>query len=70
MTNRASAHSKLVIAFVLRRHLRTLGLYQHIESFGVKPDEVRAIQEIRNDCYLYFEAGAGGWPWNEFTHEI
>jgi hypothetical protein len=25
------------------------------------------IAEIRDDTYLYFNSGAGGWPWNEFV---
>jgi hypothetical protein len=45
---------------------RTERLYQDIERFGVKVGEVRAIVEIREGTYLYFEGGLGGWPWNEF----
>ena len=46
---------------------RTQGLYQAIERFGIKLNEVQRITEIREETYLYFENGAGGWPWNEFT---
>jgi len=46
---------------------RTKGLYQNIENFGVKVGEVRTIREIRDDIYLYFENGEGGWPWTEFV---
>ena len=46
---------------------RTVGHYQDIERFGVKPDEVREIVEIRDNCYLYFSDDAGGWPWNDFV---
>ena len=46
---------------------RTRGLYQDIERFGVKIGEKRTISEIREETYLYFDGGAGGWPWNEFS---
>ena len=46
---------------------RTLGHYQDIESFGVSVGAILPIAEIREDCYLYFAGGIGGWPWNEFT---
>ena len=46
---------------------RTLGHYQDIERFGVKPGQVLAIAEIRDGCFLYFASGTGGWPWTEFT---
>ena len=46
---------------------RTRGHYQDIESFGVPVGAVLPIAEIREDCYLYFASGIGGWPWNEFT---
>ena len=46
---------------------RTRGLYQSIESFGIKPGEIQPIAEIRDGFYLYFANGKGGWPWNEFS---
>ncbi len=46
---------------------RTMGWYQNIEQFGVKVDEVRQIEAIKDGVYLYFDSGQGGWPWNEFT---
>ena len=46
---------------------RTKGHYQDIERFGVQIGETLKITEIREGCYLYFEGGVGGWPWNEFT---
>jgi hypothetical protein len=46
---------------------RTKGLYQDIERFGVKENEVVEIKSIKDDVYLYFDSGKGGWPWNEFT---
>ena len=46
---------------------RTLGQYQDIERFGITPDAVLTVTEIREGCYLYFAQGAGGWPWTEFT---
>ena len=46
---------------------RTRGLYQSIESFGIRPGETQPITEIRNGCYLYFANGSGGWPRNEFS---
>lgn len=46
---------------------RTRGLYQNIESFGVRLGETLVIREIKNGLYLYFDDGAGGWPWTEFT---
>jgi hypothetical protein len=46
---------------------RTRGLYQSIERFGIKPGETWPITEIRDDTYLYFANGSGGWPWNEFS---
>lgn len=46
---------------------RTRGLYQDIESFGIKPGEELPIAEVRGGCYLYFAGGVGGWPWSEFT---
>jgi hypothetical protein len=45
---------------------RTSGLHQDIERFGVRIGESLLIAEIREDTYLYFDGGAGGWPWNEF----
>lgn len=45
---------------------RTLGLYQDIDRFGIKVGEQYTVMEIRDGTYLYFENGAGGWPWNEF----
>jgi hypothetical protein len=48
---------------------RTLGHYQNIEAFGVAVGAEVTIQCIKDDCYLYFEHGAGGWPWNEFTRD-
>lgn len=46
---------------------RTRGLYQNIERFGLKIDQVATIREVRDGVYLYFEGGSGGFPWNEFT---
>ena len=46
---------------------RTTAHYQDIERFGVRVGEVRTVREIRDGTYLYFENGAGGWPWNEFS---
>jgi hypothetical protein len=45
---------------------RTRGLYQDIDAFGIRIGEERIIVDIRDGTYLYFEDGAGGWPWNEF----
>lgn len=45
---------------------RTLGLYQDVEAFGLKVDEVARIAFIKDGTYLYFEGDRGGWPWNEF----
>ena len=45
---------------------RTRGLYQDLESFGLKVGEVSTIREIKDDTYLYFDGGIGGMPWNEF----
>lgn len=46
---------------------RTKGLYQDIERFGLKPNQVAIIREIRDGVYLYFDDGKGGFPWNEFS---
>jgi hypothetical protein len=46
---------------------RTIGLYQDIERFGLKIGQEVIIREIRDGTYLYFGAGAGGFPWNEFS---
>jgi hypothetical protein len=46
---------------------RTVGHYQNIEGFGVKVGQSYVIKEIREGMYLYFESGAGGWPWSEFS---
>jgi hypothetical protein len=46
---------------------RTRGLYQDIESLGVRLNEELQIKNIVDETYLYFENDAGGWPWNEFT---
>jgi hypothetical protein len=48
---------------------RTVGLYQNVERFGVRVDEVHPIQSIKDGVYLYFDEGKGGWPWTEFTRE-
>jgi hypothetical protein len=53
-------------AVVFAPSARTAGRYQDIERFGVRVGEVRTIVEIREGTYLYFEGGAGGWPWSEF----
>ena len=45
--------------------VRTKGLYQDIESFGIIEDQIYKITEIRDGVYLYFREG-GGWPFNEF----
>ena len=47
--------------------LRTSGVYQNLEGFGVRVGQTVTITEILEDTYLYFENGAGGWPWNEFV---
>ena len=47
--------------------LRTQGLCQNIERFGVRVGETLTIKRIRDGIYLYFDNGAGGWPWNEFV---
>jgi hypothetical protein len=47
--------------------VRTLGLYQNIEKFGIKPNEVIEISEIKDGIYIYAKSGKGGWPWNEYT---
>ena len=47
---------------------RTVGHYQNIERFGVKPGEHYVVKEVREGTFLYFEDGAGGWPWSEFVH--
>jgi len=46
---------------------RTLGQYQDPGRFGVEPGDEVVIREIRDDTYLYFDDGAGGWPWTEFS---
>jgi len=46
---------------------RTQGLYQDIERFGLAIGQQAEIREIQEDTYLYFDARAGGFPWNEFT---
>ncbi len=46
---------------------RTKGLYQDFERFGIAVDATVVIREIREGTYLYFDNGAGGFPWNEFT---
>ena len=46
---------------------RTCGLYQDVEGFGLKIGQTAIIREIRDGIYLYFDAGAGGFPWNEFS---
>ena len=46
---------------------RTEGLYQDIDRFGINVGEIAEIKEIRDDIYLYFKNGKGGWPWNEFV---
>jgi hypothetical protein len=46
---------------------RTRGIYQDIESFGVKLNQELKIKKIVDDTYLYFDNDVGGWPWNEFT---
>ncbi|MBM2854141.1 MAG: hypothetical protein HW417_1069 [Steroidobacteraceae bacterium] len=46
---------------------RTRGHYQNIERFGVRIGDTLTIQEVRDGTYLYFDNGAGGWPWSEFT---
>ncbi len=46
---------------------RTRALYQDPERFGLKIGSESIIREIREETYLYFDHGAGGFPWNEFT---
>jgi hypothetical protein len=46
---------------------RTRGLYQDIARFGLGIGEEAVIREIREGTYLYFDSGAGGFPWNEYT---
>lgn len=49
--------------------LRTQGLYQNVEGFGLKINQVAKIKKIRQGMYLYFDNAytRGGFPWNEFT---
>jgi len=46
---------------------RTQALYQDIDRFGLKVNQVAKIREIRRGIYLYFKNGRGGFPWNEFV---
>lgn len=46
---------------------RTKGLYQDVETFGVRVGEVYRVTKIQEGMYLYFVRGKGGWPWTEFT---
>jgi hypothetical protein len=46
---------------------RTVGLYQNIHNYGINIGQELPIKSIKDGMYLYFENGAGGWPWNEFT---
>jgi len=46
---------------------RTRNLYQNIERFGLSIEQTVVIREIRDGIYLYFDNGAGGFPWNEFS---
>ena len=46
---------------------RTVGHYQDIGHFGVAIGQELPIENIKDNMYIYFENGAGGWPWNEFT---
>jgi len=46
---------------------RTRNLYQNIERFGLAIEQTVVIREIRDGIYLYFDNGAGGFPWNEFS---
>jgi len=46
---------------------RTKGLYQNTESVGgIIQGQTKKIKEIKEEMYLYFKHGTGGWPWNEF----
>ena len=45
---------------------RTKGLYQDIGRFGLQPNEIAIVREVREGVYLYFDNGRGGFPWNEF----
>lgn len=45
---------------------RTIGHYQNIERFGIRINQELVIVKIKDDVYLYFDNGVGGWPWNEF----
>lgn len=45
---------------------RTKGLYQNIERFGLTEGDEATVREVRDGVYLYFDNGAGGFPWNEF----
>ncbi|MHB9054462.1 MAG: hypothetical protein ACYC5F_10860 [Thermoleophilia bacterium] len=46
---------------------RTRGLYQNIERFGLKVGQEAIVREVRDGIYLYFDDGAGGFPWKEFS---
>lgn len=46
---------------------RTKGLCQHFERFGLAIGKELPIQEIRDEMFLYFDNGAGGFAYNEFS---
>lgn len=64
MTQKCPFHVGDTVRFV--PNSRTMMLYQDVSGFGIRPGEVAKIVCIKDDTYLYFENGAGGWPWNEF----
>ena len=46
---------------------RTKGLCQHFERFGLTIGKELPIQQIRDEMFLYFNNGAGGFAYNEFS---
>jgi len=46
---------------------RTKGLCQHFERFGLAIGKELPIREIRDEMFLYFDNGAGGFAWVEFS---
>lgn len=65
MTNRCPYKVGDVVRFTPSE--RTKGLYQDIERFGMGVGEEAIIRDVREGVYLYFDHGAGGFPWNEYT---
>jgi hypothetical protein len=73
-TSAASSYAKCPFAVgdvvVFMPSVRSRSLYQNIGRFSVRIGQTLVIQNIRDDVYLYFEGGVGGWPWNEFSRAI